>query len=85
MKRKLLHPIIPRPSILGKRVYDHAWRIAFLNVLGGEIFSLDPYILHGPDPRDNGLAEIKAMATKTREQNPSLRIHSCKIEYLGTL
>lgn len=85
MKFPLMHPIRKFPSILGKRVYDHAWKITFLNAAGGEVFTLAPYILHGPDPADNGLAEIKEMAAKTREQNRSLEIHSCKIAYLGTL
>lgn len=85
MKEKLMHEPRKFPSILGKRVYDHAWRITFLNAAGLEVFSLNPYILHGPDPRDNGLAEIKKMAAKTREENRSLLIKSCKIAYLGTL
>jgi hypothetical protein len=85
MSGGLMHPLRKFPSILGKRVYDHAWRITFLNALGGEVFSLNPYVLHGPDPRDNGLAEITEMAKKTREANRSLPIASCKIQYLGVL
>lgn len=85
MKQPLMHTVRKFPSILGKRVYDHAWRITFLNVLGFEVFSLNPYVLHGPNPLDNGLSEIKEVARKTRRDNPAWRIHSCKIKYLGTL
>lgn len=84
-KFTLLHSARKFPSILGKRVYDHVWRITFFNALGGEVFRIDPYILHGPNPADNGLSEIKECAEKTREMNPSYNIRSCKIAYLGTL
>lgn len=84
-KTPLMHTPRKFASILGKRVYDHAWQITFLNVLGGEVFSLNPYILHGPNPADNGLSEVQECARKTREMNKNLRIHSCKIKYLGTL
>lgn len=75
---------ISAPGLIG-RVYDHKWQIRFLDILGIEIFRLDPYVLHGPDRRDNGLAEIKEVARKTRKENPTLPIHSVKISYLGVL
>jgi hypothetical protein len=84
-KTPLMHTPRKFPSILGKRVYDHAWRITFLNIMGGEVFSLNPYILHGPNPIDNGLSEIKECAAKTRAMNPNMKIHSVKIKYLGTV
>lgn len=84
-KHPLMHPVRKFASILGKRVYDHAWKISFFNRAGAEVFSLNPYILHAPNPNDNGLSEIKECAKKTRAMNPSLHIHSVKIAYLGTL
>lgn len=78
----LSHQARKFPSILRKRVPDEYWRVRFLDKTGRLIFKLDPYILHGPNPNDRGLAEIIAMAKETIKKNPFARIAQFHVLHL---